>query len=80
MLNTIKRQRLFNGFWILWDIVWFVKNLIEGDVVYMIVFAVLACLQLGAYFYGVKTLRARQALEAKITAEKEEWYRKLETI
>lgn len=68
-----KGLRAFFVFWMVWDIGFFVKNLIEGDLFFMAVFAVLACIQLGSYLFARNAIQKRDAVEAKIAADREKY-------
>jgi hypothetical protein len=56
----------FWGFWIVWDFVWFAKNLIQGDLTFMIVFGILACVQTATYIWGVKQMELRDIRQKEI--------------
>lgn len=68
-----KGLRAFFIFWIVWDIGFFVKNLIQGHLVFMIVFAVLACIQTGSYIMTNHYAKKREVLEAQIAADRAAW-------
>lgn len=70
-----KGLKAFFAFWMVYDIAFFVKNLIEGDVPFMIIFAVLACIQLGSYLFARNAIQKRDAVEAKIAADRAKFQR-----
>lgn len=78
-IKTIKAWDRWMGFWVVWNIGFFIKNLIEGDLMFMFIFAVMAIIQAVLWKVlrpGMVDAYARNArIDAEMAEAREKWLR-----